>query len=86
MTIEQEPKYEIKEGKIVNRATGEAIPDDEPIFIMRARDCHASRAIRDYAVQCENDKHTRIVMQRYGQFKEWAALNPERMHEPTSPD
>jgi hypothetical protein len=38
MDINQERKYDAVDGKIVNRATGKPIPDDEPIVIFRAKD------------------------------------------------
>lgn len=51
MTTTNEPKYKIVNGKIVNRASGEAIPDDEPIFILRARDKHALATLEAYHLQ-----------------------------------
>ncbi len=82
MTQTQEPKYEIRDGKIVNRSSGEAIPDDEPIMIFRARDIHAHDAIANYGLRCENLDHSNIVMDRARQFAAFAALHPERMKEP----
>lgn len=80
----QEPKYKIQNGKIVNRASGEAIPDDEPIFIMRARDRHAAGAIWAYAERVANKEHREVVRDRVRDFDEFTAEHPERMHEPTT--
>lgn len=82
----QEPKYEIRQGRIHNRATGEAIPDDEPIFILRAKDKNAAEAIAQYCDLCSIENHREIVKARISQFLNWAEENPDRMHEPTSPD
>jgi hypothetical protein len=50
MLISQEPKYDVTpEGRIINRASGEIIPDDEPIFIFRARDTYALSVLLYYA-------------------------------------
>lgn len=52
LTTEQNPKYDVSsEGKIVVRSTGEAIPDDEPIFILRAREPMSTTAISAYALE-----------------------------------
>jgi hypothetical protein len=82
MTQTQEPKYEIRDGKIVNRSSGEAIPDDEPIMIFRARDKHAHGAIMDYFRRCSNTQHAEVVLARAAQFAEFADDHPDRMKEP----
>lgn len=85
----QEPKYDgiVSAGdvKIVNRATGEPIPDDEPIFILRARDKRAADAIAYYADRCTDPEHQRIVRERVRDFTEFAIGHRERMKEPDSP-
>lgn len=50
LALAQEPKYTVRGGRIVNRASGEAIPDDEPVFILRARDVLAIDALVAYSV------------------------------------
>lgn len=50
MQTEQDPKHDIVDNRIVNRKTGEPIPDDEPIFILRARDPFSTSAIEAYAL------------------------------------
>ena len=80
----QEPKYEIKGGKLVNRQSGEAIPDDEPVFILRARDKHAAPTLIHYAANVEDREHREAARTRAAQFSNWAALHPTRVHEPDS--
>lgn len=78
----QEPKYEIKDGKIVNRQSGVAIPDDEPVFILRARDAYAARTVSYYANLSFNAEHAQAVKIRAAQFHNWAACNNIRMKLP----
>jgi hypothetical protein len=85
MDIQQEPKYDVnKDGKIINRATGLAIPDDEPIFILRAKDRKAFTAIMKYLNTCSDPEHGRAVMDRAKDFHTFSIDHPERMNEPTT--
>jgi hypothetical protein len=88
LSLIQEPKYDVRDGKIVNRATGEAIPDDEPIIILRAKDVHAAPTIRRY-VDLVNEArgskpsvHMDSCFGRYQSFVEFARAHPERMKQP----
>ncbi len=86
MKPEQEPKYTTDEnGRIVNRKSGERIPDDEPVMIFRARDVHAAAAILHYASLCQDADHRDIVRQRADDFRAFASAHPDRMKEPDSP-
>jgi hypothetical protein len=83
LSLTQEPKYTVNGSAIVNRASGEAIPADEPVFIFRARDKYAADVIGDYAAQfCTDPAHAAAVEARFIQFSEWAEAHPERMKEP----
>lgn len=77
----QEPKYTVTGSHIVNRASGEAIPHDEPVFIFRARDKFAVRALLDYAARC-TDNHYAAVRKRAKDFRTFASRHPERMKKP----
>lgn len=85
MNANQEPKYEIKNGKLHNRQSGQQIPDDEPVFILRARDVYAFDAIADYfrhvVATCPSD-HREAVIKRMVQFHDWASNHPSRMKQP----
>jgi hypothetical protein len=78
----QDPKYGIKDNKIVNMKTGKPIPDNEPIFIFRAQDTDASDVIHSYAEECSNAEHVKAVLKRWGEFCEFKEDNPSRMKEP----
>lgn len=82
MKVEQEPKYDVRGGSIINRATGEAIPDDEPIFIFRAKDRTAAHMLRLYVVECENAEHRQAILRRVWDFEQFARNHPDRMKEP----
>lgn len=82
MNTTQEPKYKIENGKLVNRQSGEQIPDDEPVMIFRAKDRHAKHGIAFYLGHCSDLMHKQAVTQRLIQFEKWANDHPERMKEP----
>ena len=84
MNIDQERKYDAVDGKIVNRATGKPIPDDEPIIIFRAKDPYAVMAMADYVEYCQNDLHKKVIVGRIRDFLQFARKNPDRMKEPDS--
>jgi hypothetical protein len=82
MLPSQEPKYGISDGQIVNRLSGAPIPDDEPIFIIRAKDRLAVRILTAYFSAIENPEHARAVAARLEDFKRFAREHPERMKDP----
>lgn len=82
LPIEQEPKYTTDGQHIINRASGEAIPADEPIFIFRARDKHAREALEAYACVLLPGLHRDVVAQRIADFAGFSYQHPERMKEP----
>lgn len=86
LSQQQEPKYTVssKDGRIVNRSTGVAIPDDEPVFILRAKDANAARAIQYYLDLCKSPDHRAVAKSRLLDFIEFAAKNPDRVREPDS--
>jgi hypothetical protein len=78
----QDPKYGIKDNKLVNMKTGKPIPDDEPVMLFRAKDINASDAIHSYAEECSNKKHVAAVMERWQAFSDFCDNNEEIMSEP----
>lgn len=61
----QEPKYGIdNHGKLMNRHTGYAIPDQEPIFIFRAKDKLLPAVLEFYLSQLPEGEHKDEVEQR----------------------
>ena len=95
LPTEQEPKYTVNGTHIVNRATGEVIPHDEPVFIMRAKDRHAQAVLQRYLtliLQSDNatsreqlhdySPHYKAVEIRLRQLRAFADEHPDRMKYP----
>jgi hypothetical protein len=78
----QEPKYTVTGYAIVNRATGESIPADEPVFIFRASDCHAFGIISRYAREVADPEHAAAVWARAADFQRFQDEYPERIKAP----
>lgn len=87
MRVEQEPKYDVTDqGQLVNRASGQPIPDDEPVFIFRARDLFAAPALNAYLrALCAADSeivghdHRHAIRNRVRDFERFAQQHPDRM-------
>ncbi len=79
-------KYEARDGQIVKKLTGEPIPEDEPIFILRARDRLALGAIAKYyeAAVLDNctEYHLHGIHSAIVAFGEFTQRYPERMKQP----
>lgn len=81
-----DPKYVT--GPIVNSATGEAIPADEPVFLFRARDEQALKVLEFYwelIVESQDPadvEHAEAVRRRIEDFYAFKETYPERMKRP----
>lgn len=78
-------KYGISGAQIVNTVSGEVIPEDEPLFLLRGRDHNAIVAINAYQGACEsecNELHMAGIQQVREKFCQFAANHPERMKQP----
>lgn len=85
MKESQEPKYYVNaHAKICNRSTLSVIPDDEPIFIFRAKDKNALTMLEVYQRLCADKNHQDVIGKRIQDFKEFRDKNPELMKEPDS--
>ena len=82
MLREQEPKFDAVDGRLVNRATGVAIPSDEPVFVLRAKDMYAIEALRAYLRECTDIRHCEAIARRIDQFERFADQHPTRMKSP----
>lgn len=79
---EQEPKYDFRDGHVFNRASGEMIPEDEPVMVFRARDIHALAVIEFYRVLLNDQEHQEAVLRRRYDFSNFRRRHPDRMKEP----
>lgn len=79
-----DPKYIT--GPIINSATGEAIPADEPVFLLRGRDEEALKVLEFYseliAEHEDNGDHAEAVRRRIEDFYAFKETHPERMKRP----
>jgi hypothetical protein len=79
-------KFSTDGTRIFNTVSGETIPDDEPLFLLRGRDAVALRAITAYLNECEeygcNDLHLAGIQQARQKFTEFAINHPQRMKQP----
>ena len=83
MQSTQDPKYGInEEGKLCNIATGVAIPNDEPVFILRAKDVTAEQTLSYYLTMTATEDHKQAIMHRREDFKNFRIANPDRMKAP----
>lgn len=78
----EDRKFKFENGKFVNRVSGEAIPDDEPVIIFRARDRHALAVLCFYHRLADDGHHKQAIQDRIDEFKAFQATHPERMKEP----
>jgi len=80
------PKYGIDgEGRICNAATGEPIPDDEPIMILRAKDRLAYATLDTYyrmALARCGGEHCESIAVRMQEFRRFSEDHPDRMKTP----
>lgn len=78
----EDRKFKFENGQFVNRVSGEAIPDDEPVIIFRARDRHALTLLRHYASLAGDEHHQRAIFDRIEEFTAYQEAHPERVKEP----
>jgi hypothetical protein len=91
--VEQTPEgiqahFEPGRLRIVNTSTGLPIPDDEPLFLFRARDNLATTALSYYARRCEDDGCTYSqvegVRDALSKFLAFKRQHPDKMKQPGS--
>jgi hypothetical protein len=78
-------KFGFKDGKIVNLVSGQEIPEDEPLFLLRGHDHYALEAIHAYQTACVsecNELHNAGIQQVREKFCRFQAEHPERMKQP----
>ena len=74
-------------GQIVKRSNGDLIPEDEPIFILRARDYLAVPLLLEYRRLCVEDGCTQYHLDLLDRgieenFRRFAREHPDRMKQP----
>ena len=67
---------------LFDRTNAKTIPQDEPVFILRAQDIHAADTISLYIQKCYNEKQLESARQCLADFEKFKLDHPERMKEP----
>jgi hypothetical protein len=78
----EDRKFRFEDGKFINRVSGEAIPDDEPVIIFRARDIHTISVLRHYQELADEPHHQRAIQDRIDEFTAYQRAYPTRVKEP----
>lgn len=86
----QDPKYSIRNNRLINAERNEDIPEDEPVFLLRARDMHGLDGVFRYFDTIRHavgqgevlPAHMEAVRQRVLQFEQFRLTHPERMKQP----
>lgn len=78
-----ERKYMIKDGQLVKRIGEKPVPDDEPLFIFRAKDRKALAALVAYHMILDNLDQMEEVRKSITDFRRFQEENPEKMGEPS---
>lgn len=77
-------KFTAKDGALVFLKTGKAIPEDEPVFILRASDTTALSVLRVYQSSIRPlEEDWKGVQQVMNDFTAFRQAHPERMLPPT---
>lgn len=80
----QEPKYQVgPRGRLYNRVSQQPIPDQEPVFVLRAQDKLALQTLQAYRSMSESaGVDCTSIDERIAAFKAFAAEHGERMKYP----
>lgn len=71
--------------RVINTVSGQEVPQDEPLLVLRARDWHAVATIESYKQLCEtdcNDLHLAGIEEIIQRFLKFRSEHPERMKQP----
>ena len=78
----EDRKFKFEDGCFINRVSGEAIPDEEPVIIFRARDVHTLAILRLYQTLANEPHHQRAIQDRIDEFSAYQERYPTRLKEP----
>lgn len=78
-----ERKYKILNGQLVKRLGEKPIPDNEPLFILRAKDRKALATLVAYNMILDNLDQKAEVTKSINDFRAFQEQNPEKIKEPS---
>lgn len=73
-----DPKYEIRDGKLWHRLGGYAVPEEEPVMLLRGKDPVALAMIRIYLQSGVDEGHAQSATERLEAFAAYQAKYPAR--------
>lgn len=79
----QDKKFYIEDNRLVGQSG--PVPDDEPLFILRARDVNAIPTLRQYfqiASRNSASQHVRAITEAIERFQTFKESNPDRIKVP----
>ena len=77
-----ERKYTIEEGRLCKKSNLVPVPEDEPVFILRAKDRKALATILAYCMVLDSLEQREAVMKVVEDFRRFQVDHPNEMHEP----
>lgn len=84
---EIDSKFSVDGDRIVKTSNGEVLPEDEPLFLLRARDHLALPLLLMYELLSQvdgcNDYHMGKLSETIGNFRSFAEKQPGRMKQPS---
>jgi hypothetical protein len=83
-------KYHISDDGQIVKVNGVAIPEDEPLFLLRGKDKVALQTLREYRKHCITSncvaEHIDGIDQMIAVFEQFWLAHPERMKRPGDPN
>ena len=81
-----DPRYHIKDDRIIKTSNDDVVPEDEPLILIRAHDRLALNLLKSYLAECEKDGCTPYQLasidNRIAAFRKFSIDHPERMKQP----
>lgn len=78
-----ERKYKIQDGQLVKRIGEKPVPDNEPLFILRAKDRKALATLVAYNMILDNLDQKAEITKSINDFRRFQEEYPEKMAEPS---
>lgn len=80
-------KFHINDNRILKTSNGDEIPQDEPLFLLRARDRLALPLLKIHEQLSQvdgcNDYHFNALAHTIEEFSQFIMRHPERMKQPS---
>ncbi len=77
-----ERKYMIKDNRLVKRSNQVPIPENEPLFIFRAKDLKALPVLVAYSMIVDSLDQKESIQRSVEDFRRFMAENPDKIGEP----